>query len=219
MRYRRDAWLLAAATGVIGITFGVLAQDAALTLGQSVAMSALVFTGASQFAAVTVVAGGGTVAAAVASGLFLGVRNTFYGPVLAPLLPEHPIARSAAAQFVIDETTAMATAQDDPTAGRDAFWFTAFWLYTLWNLGTVVGFVAGGRIADTAAWGLDVAFPAAFIALIMPHLRSRGGQVAATVGGVITLVLLPYAPAGIPILAAAFGVLPGFRVARWEREP
>lgn len=219
MAYRRDGWLLAAATGVIGVTFGVLAQETGLTAGQSVAMSALVFTGASQFAAVTVVAGGGTAAAAVASGLFLGTRNALYGPVVSSLLPRGLIARAGSAHFVIDETTAMATAQDDPAVARRAFWFTALWLYVLWNAGTVVGFEAGERIADTAAWGLDVAFPAAFIALLEPHLRSRAGRVAAAVGGAVTAVLLPFAPAGLPILAAALGIVPGYRVARWERSP
>ncbi len=199
------------------MTFGVLAHDTGLTAAQSMAMSALVFTGASQFAAVTVIAGGGTVVTAVMSGLFLGVRNAFYGPVVAPLLPDRSAARVGSAHFVIDETTAMATAQPDPRDARRAFWFTALWLYAFWNIGTGLGFVAGSRIGDPNAWGLDVAFPAAFIALIMPHLRSKAGRVAALAGGGFTLVLLPFAPAGIPILAAAGGVLPGWLVTRFGR--
>lgn len=214
MGYRLDGWLLAAATGLVGVTFGILAQDAGLSVAKSQAMSAFVFTGASQFAAVTVVAGGGSLVAAVASGLFLAVRNVFYGPVVAPLLPKNRLGRLGSAQFVIDETTAMATAQDDPSDARGAFWFTALWLYAMWNGGTLVGFLAGERIAEPQAWGLDVAFPAAFIALLVPHLRTRPGKATALAAGVVALVLLPVAPAGVPILAASLGIVPGYVVAR-----
>lgn len=214
MRYRYEGWLLAAATGVVGVTFGILAQEAGLTVAKSQAMSAFVFTGASQFAAVTVIASGGSLAAAVASGLFLAIRNAFYGPVVAPLLPRHRLARAVSAQFVIDETTAMATAQEDPHDARGAFWFTALWLYTMWNVGTLVGYLAGERIADPQALGLDVAFPAAFIALLLPHLRTGQGRATAIAGGLVALVLLPVAPAGVPILAAALGIIPGYLIAR-----
>lgn len=212
--YRRNSILLSVATGVIGITFGVLAATAGFSLPQAVAMSALVFTGASQFAAATVINAGGTELAAVSSGLFLALRNALYGPSVVSVLPRSLAGKLGAAQFVIDETTAMATAQTDQETARKAFWTTAVWLYTLWNLGTVVGVLAGKSIADPNAWGLDAAFPAAFVALILPHLGTVPGRTAAMVGGAVALALFPFAPPGVPILASSVGVVAGAIVQR-----
>ena len=207
--YRRDSILLSAAVGVIGVTFGVLAATSGFSLAQAVAMSALVFTGASQFAAVTVIASGGTEIAAVSSGLVLAFRNMLYGPSVSRLFGTSLAARLGSAQFVIDETTAMATSQPNDELGRKAFWTTALWLYSLWNLGTVFGVVVGGVMADPLAWGLDAAFPAAFVALIGPHLRTAPGKAAALTGAAIAIALLPLAPPGVPILAAGLGVVVG----------
>lgn len=208
--YRRDSILLSVAVGIVGITFGVLAEASGLTLPQSVAMSALVFTGASQFAAVTVISAGGTEFAAVASGLVLALRNGFYGPSVAPLFSDSKLRRLVSAHFVIDETTAMATAQTTPEVAKKAFWTTAVWLYALWNLGTIVGVLAGQVIADAQVWGLDAAFPAAFVALIVPHVRTAPGRIAALAGAAIAIALFPYAPPGVPILASVGGIAAGY---------
>jgi predicted branched-subunit amino acid permease len=111
--HRHQAFTLAAATGLIGITFGVFADTSGFSLYQASALSVLTFTGASQFAVVSVIAGGGSTAAAVGSGLLLAARNSLYGPVMAPMLGAGRGRRLVAAQFLIDETTAMATAQED----------------------------------------------------------------------------------------------------------
>lgn len=169
----------------------------------------LTFTGASQFAAVSVIGSGGNPVAAVVSGLLLAARNSLYGPVVAPVLRVRRGRRAMAAQFVIDETTAMMSAQDDPEAARDAFWFTGLWLFAFWNVGTVVGVLAGGLLEDPGAWGLDAAFPAAFVALIVPHVRTRPGQVSAVLGAAIAVVAVPFTPAGAPMLIAALAVGPG----------
>lgn len=208
--YRRDSILLSVAVGIVGITFGVLAEASGLSLPQSVAMSALVFTGASQFAAVTVISAGGTEFAAVASGMVLALRNGFYGPSVAPLFSTSKLKKLASSQFVIDETTAMATAQTTPEIARKAFWTTAAWLYTLWNVGTVVGVLAGNVIADASVWGLDAAFPAAFVALIVPHIRTTPGRTAALAGAAIAIALFPFTPPGVPILASVAGIVAGY---------
>jgi len=208
--------VLAAATGVVGVTFGVLAETAGLTLWQGMAMSVFVFTGASQFAAVSVISAGGTIAAALASALILAARNTLYGQAVLRILPERLVPRLASSQFVIDETTAMATAQDDDDTARDAFWFTAVSLWMLWQLGTAVGMAVGEVVADPNVYGLDAAFPAAFIALIVPHLRRRSGLLAAITGGSIALVTIPFAPPGVPILLSALGVVAGLGALRRE---
>lgn len=217
--YRRAAYLLAAAVGVVGITFGVLADTAGLDLAQAVAMSALVFTGASQFAAASVVESGGTTAAAVGSALLLAARNALYGPVVARYLRGSLPRRLASAQFVIDETTAMATAQQTDDEARSAFWHTGIALYLLWNLGTVSGHVLGQAIGDPDAWGLDAAFPAAFVVLITPHLRTAAGRLAAGLGAALALVMVPLAPAGVPLLVAALAVGPASLLAMRRSTP
>ena len=205
----RDAVLLGAAVGVFGASFGVLAATSGLSVAKTCAVSLLVFTGASQFAAVGVVAAGGSIASALGSALLLAGRNAAYGLAVSGLFRGDPLPhRLVAAQLTVDETTAMATAHADRALGRRAFWATALSLYTFWNVGTLLGAVVGNAIGDPATFGLDAAFPAGFIALMAPHLRRRRGRVAALAGAVIALGLVPLTPAGTPILAAAAAVVP-----------
>jgi len=213
-QHRRDGFTLAAAVGVIGMTFGVLADAAGLTLAQIIVMSALLFTGASQFAAVSVVDGGGSGYAAFGSAMLLAARNSFYGPVVARVLPRSVPGRAVGAQFVIDETTAMAAVQPDPEQSRDAFWWTALWLWTLWNAGSVLGALLGSLIGEPEAWGLDAAFPAGFVALLAPHVRQRPGRAAALAGVVLAVAAIPVSPAGVPLRVAALGVIPGWLTLR-----
>ena len=212
--HRRDGFVVAAACFLIGVTFGVFADSTGLSLGQALALSLLTFTGASQFAAVSVVAAGGTTVAAVGGALLIGARNALYGPVVAPLLRGGRVRLALAAHFVIDETTAVASAQVGTDRSRDAFWFTGLWLFAFWNVGTVLGVVVGGAFEDPGVLGLDAAFPAAFVAMLAPHLRTRPGLVAAIGGGAIALVAVPTTAAGVPMLLAALAVLPGLWIHR-----
>lgn len=212
--HRREGFVLAVATGIVAITFGVLADAAGLSLPQIIVMSALVFTGASQLAAVSVVSSGGSDAAAVGSALLLAARNALYGPVVARLLPASWVPKAASSQFVIDETTAMAAIQDNDTDAADAFWWTAIWLWSLWNVGSIIGALLGAVIGEPEAWGLDAAFPAAFVALLAPQLRHRPGRVAAFGGAALAVAATPIAPAGVPLLVAALAVIPGWLVRR-----
>lgn len=205
--------------GVVGLTFGVLADAAGLGLAQVVAMSALVFTGASQFAAVSVVDSGGSGIAAVGSAMLLAARNALYGPVVGRLLPSTLLPRAVGAHLVIDETTAMASVQDDDETAADAFWWTGIWLWVLWNLGSVLGVFVGSVLGDPGTWGLDAAFPAAFVALLAPHVRAAPGRVAAVVGAAIAIAAVPLTPAGVPLLLAAVAVLPALAVRRRPRGP
>ena len=158
-RRRRDCLVVSLAVGVIGVTFGVFAEAAGFDLPRIVVMSALVFTGASQFAAVGVIDDGGTGGAAVGSALLLATRNALYGPVVRKNLPDSVLPRLGAAHFVIDETTAMAVAQPDRRAGWDAFWFTGVTLWICWNLGSLAGAALGSVLSTPETWGLDAAFP------------------------------------------------------------
>jgi 4-azaleucine resistance transporter AzlC len=207
--YLRDAVVLGAAVGVFGVSFGVLAAAEGLGVAKACALSLLVFTGASQFAAVGVLASGGTLGAALGSALLLAARNAVYGVVVSPLHAGRSLPRRLlAAQLVIDESTAVGTAQEDPAHREGAFWAAGVAVFVFWNVGTLVGAVAGDAIGDPETYGLDAAFPAGFVALLAPHLRTRRGLAAAIAGALVALVLVPLTPAGTPILAAALGVVP-----------
>jgi 4-azaleucine resistance transporter AzlC len=216
-RTRSAALGIGLAVGVYGISFGVLAVAAGLSPAQACVMSMLVFTGASQFAFVGVLAAGGGVLAAMGPAVMLALRNTAYGLSLAPILTGSPRRRAAEAQLVIDETTAMARAEDDPRAARRAFLATGVSVWICWNLGTLAGALIGGGLGDPRALGLDAMFPAAFLALLAPQLRRPGAPVAAITGAIIAVALLPFAPAGVPVVAALAGVIPGVLVARGVR--
>jgi 4-azaleucine resistance transporter AzlC len=212
-----DVAPLSVAIVVFGVTFGILAVAAGVTVAQAAALSLLTFTGASQFAAVGVLAAGGTSVAAMTGALLLAARNSLYGVAVARLVPGSFRQRLVGAQLVIDETTAMATAQPTTADASRAFWVTGIAVGTAWNVGTLVGAIFGQVIVDPAALGLDVAFPAAFLALVAPQLRHRPGLVAALAGGLVAAVLIPFTAPGIPILAASVGVVPALFVARRRR--
>ena len=205
------------AVGVYGVSFGVLAVAAGLSPAQACVMSMLVFTGASQFAFVGVLGAGGGALAAMGPAVMLAVRNAAYGLSLAPILPGRLRDRALSAQLVIDESTAMARAQDDPGAARRAFLATGVSVWLCWNAGTLAGALLGGGLGDPRALGLDAMFPAAFLALLAPQLRRPGAPVAAVAGAMVAVAALPFAPAGVPVIAALAGVVPGVLVARGVR--
>lgn len=210
-RHERPAYLGAAlgigvATGVGGFSFGVLAVGAGLTPLQAVVMSLLVFTGGSQFAAVGVIGSGGAAVTAVGSALLLATRNVAYGLSVAQLLPRRHLTRAAASQLVIDESTAMARAQETPRDAWGAFLATGLSVFILWNLGTAAGAILGGEL-DPERYGLDAMFPALFLALLAPQLREPGAPRLALVGAVIAVVLIPFTPAGVPVIAASLALL------------
>ena len=199
---------LGVAVSVIGFVFGVGAVSAGASVLQAVLMSVLVFTGASQFSAVTVIASGGSTAAALGGAMVLAARNTVYGLAMSRHITGSLPKRLLAAQLTIDETTAMAAAQDRPEDRRYAFWATAVALFALWNTGGLIGAAIGSSI-NPETYGLDVAFPAGFVAMVLPHLRHRRGLIAAVLGGAICLVLVPFTPVGVPILCASAAILIG----------
>jgi 4-azaleucine resistance transporter AzlC len=188
--------------GLFGLAFGAVSAAAGLSVLQTVALSVMMFTGASQFALVGVLGVGGSALAALAAALLLGVRNAFYGVPVAGIVKPRGLRRLFTAHFVIDETTAMTVAQPEPPAGRYAFWATGVCLCSMWNLGTLAGALIGSSI-DTASLGLDAAAPAIFLALLWPQLSRAHGRPVAIGAGVVALALVTITPAGIPIVAAA----------------
>ncbi|WP_443051382.1 AzlC family ABC transporter permease [Streptomyces sp. NBC_00234] len=199
----RDALGVGIAVGLSGFAFGVTSAGSGLTLLQTCALSLLVFTGASQFALVGALAAGGNPYTAAAGAFFLGVRNAFYGLRLSQLLALPRAVRPFAAQWVIDETTAVTLPQPTRRAARIGFTVTGLTLYVLWNLTTLVGALGAEALGDTDAWGLDAASPAVFLALLAPMLKSTTERVTAALAVLLALGLLPVLPAGLPVLLSA----------------
>jgi len=199
----RDALGIGIASGAYALSFGAISTAAGLTLFQTVALSVLMFTGASQFAMVGVIGAGGSVWAGAATAALLGTRNALYGVRLSSLLGVTALRRAAAAHFVIDETTAMAIARDTAEKSRFAFWATGLAVFALWNLGTLIGALATHALPNPKVFGLDAAPPAAFLALLAPRLRAREPLAIAFAAALVTLVVLPFVPAGVPLLIVA----------------
>ena len=197
----RDAIGIGLATGAYGVSFGAISIAGGLSLAQTSALSLLMFTGASQFAMVTLIGGGGSPLAGAATAVLLGTRNAFYGLRLAPVIGGP--RRAGAAQFVIDETTAMAVAAESDEAARLAFWATGAAVFTCWNLGTVIGALGAQAIPDPKTLGLDAAGPAAFLALLAPRMKGRHLWAVSVAAAVVALASVPVVPAGVPVLLAA----------------
>ncbi|WP_314507303.1 AzlC family ABC transporter permease [uncultured Microbacterium sp.] len=204
-RARRQGLSVALATSAYGVSFGALAVAAGLDVWQTCVMSLVMFTGGSQFAFVGVIAAGGLPAApaAIASASLLGVRNIAYGMRMSPVIGTGFWRRAAAAQFTIDESTAVALAQTTRRARIHGFWVTGIAIYVGWNISTLAGALLGDVLGDPRAYGLDAAAAAAFLALLWPRLKHRQpiavGIAAAVVATMLTPVLMP----GIPVIVAA----------------
>lgn len=205
-----DSLGVGVATGAYGVSFGALATTSGLDVWQACALSFLVFTGASQFAFVGVIAAGGAPLTGAVTSVLLGSRNLFYGITLAPTLRLRGWRRLLASHVVIDESTAMSLGQSDEEDARLAFRLTGATVFVLWNAMTLVGAVAGTAIGDPRTFGLDAAVGGAFLALLWPRLTALPQRVVAIVGAAVATGLVPLTAAGLPIiLGGAAAVLVG----------
>jgi len=194
---------------LFGLSFGVLAEAAGMGASAAVVMSGTTFAGSAQFAAASVLESGGTVAAAVISAVLLNARYLGMSFAVASIFPGGRARRFLESQLIVDESWALSG-----RSGRFEWPIlvgAGLLLYVLWVSSTAIGTVAGGALGDPSDLGLDAAFAALFLALAWPYLRAREAQQAAALAGVITLVLIPLAPAGVPLVAAAAACLLGLR--------
>jgi predicted branched-subunit amino acid permease len=175
---------------------------------EAMGFSTIVFGGSAQFAAVSVLAAGGSTVAAITAGSLLTLRSLAFGVLLAPALGGPRWRRALESQLVIDESTAIALTAAHPSLRRFGFLAGGVSVFVLWNLGTLVGAIVVGSAGDLVTrWGLDATIPAAFLALLWPRLADRSSRRAIAVGLVVAIVLVPFAPAGLPIVAAGVGVM------------
>lgn len=207
---RRESLAVAGAVSVYGASFGAVSVASGLDVWQTCALSALMFTGASQFAFVGVLAGGGGPWSASLTAGLLGLRNTLYGLRLAALLQVPRRRRPLWAHLVIDESTAMAITRDTTRQARLGFFWTGASIFLLWNFSTLLGALAGSAIGDPRDYGLDAAVGAAFLGLLWPQLHTWGARFVALLAAAVALGLVPWSPAGVPIIVGgAVAVLVG----------
>ncbi|MDQ6934908.1 MAG: AzlC family ABC transporter permease [Actinomycetota bacterium] len=210
----RDGLAVGVATGAYGVSFGALAVASGLGVAQTCAMSLLMFTGASQFAMVGVVASGGAPLSGVLTALLLGTRNTLYGLRMAPLLGWHGWRRVGAAHILIDESTAMSVNRKSTPAARIGFLSTGLSIFVLWNLATLLGALAGRAIGDPRTYGLDSAVGGAFLALVWPRLRTTTNRIVGVLAAALALGLVPVTASGVPVLCAGLVALVAGAVVR-----
>ncbi|WP_051393403.1 AzlC family ABC transporter permease [Glycomyces arizonensis] len=203
----RDIAALAAGILIVGASFGAIATAEGVPWWQSTAMSALVFAGASQFATLGIMTTGGGVLAGVAAGLILNMRHIPYGMAVGGLYWTSLRSKLLGTHLLLDQSTAFALAAGgDRRRARIAFWTVGVVMFAVWNIGTVLGAVAGRFIADPAALGLDAALPVILLSLVLPALRDRDTLLAGLAGTAIALVASLFLPAGVPVLLALLGL-------------
>lgn len=205
----RAALPLAPSPILFGLSFGVLAEAAGFGAAAIVVMSATTFAGAAQFASVSVLDSGGTVAAAILAAVFLNARYVAISATVASIFPGGKLRRLVESQSIVDESWAL-------SGRRGRFEWpillgSGLVFYVLWVGSTAAGTLIGGVLDDPNALGLDAAFAALFLALAVPYLRDRKARQAAALAAAITLLLTPFAPAGVPIVAASVACLVGLR--------
>lgn len=213
----RDIALVCAADLLVGLSFGAIAVSSGFPVWGPMLLSVLVFAGAAQFIFVGIVASGGNPVAAVTAALLVNARHLPFGFAVADLIGQSRLHRALGSHVMIDESVAFALAQDDPVRRRTAYWVCGAALLCCWNIGVALGAAAGTVVTDTDAFGLDAAFPAVLLALIVPALRDRSARNAALLGVAVALAATPFLPAGIPVLLGVVGVLAGGVLGRGRR--
>jgi 4-azaleucine resistance transporter AzlC len=196
-------------TFAIGMSFGVLAEPEIGAVG-AIVMSVIVFAGAAQFASVSILAAGGSLASAVSAGLLINTRFLPMGLAVGPALHGGPVQRAAEAQTMVDASWALAN-RGDGTFDRLVMMGATIPQGLGWWGGTVLGVLAGALLGDPEMLGLDALFPAFYLALLAEELRDRTALASALLGAAIALALVPFAPPGIPVVAASLAALLGLR--------
>ena len=211
----RDSLSVSFTVGAYGVAFGAAAVANGFSVLQSCLLSLLTFSGASQFAVISVIGAGGSAISGIATASLLGFRNGLYGVLMAPILKVRGFKRLVAAHITIDESTGVSLSQEarGPEAMREGFWLTGFGVFIFWNLFTLAGALGAKAMGDPSAWGLDAAVPAAFLGLVWPRLKSSTDKTLAIIAAVFAIATTPFLPAGLPIIGTAvIAVIAGLRV-------
>jgi predicted branched-subunit amino acid permease len=222
--------LVCLADAIVGASFGAITVSGGLPAWVPIVMSLLIFAGGSQFAAAAVLIAGGSPVAAVLAGLVLNARLLPYGFTVADVLgggrgqgnqpgqsaqpgqpgqPGRPArwwTRLLGAHLITDESVAFTMRHTDPHKRRATFWTCGFGLFLCWNAAVALGVFAGSIMPNPDSFGLDAAFPAVVLALVLPSLTDRRTRNAALAGAAIAVAVTPVLPAGLPVLLALAGL-------------
>lgn len=204
----RAVLAIGATVWFFGASFGLLARAAGWGVLAPFVMSLTTFAGSAQFAAVSILGTGGGAGAAIVAAVLLNARYVPISISVASLFHGPRLRRFAEAQLIVDESWAISS-RGGGRFDRGLLIGAGLVLYAAWVSGTAVGVVGGEALGDPKALGLDGAFPALFLALLVPQLAEAKARVAALLGGAIALVLIPFTPAGVPIVAAGAACLLG----------
>jgi len=201
---------IAATVWFFGVSFGLLARTSGLGAVAPLVMSATTFAGSAQFAAASILGTSSGAVAAITAAVLLNGRYVPISISVARLFHGHRLRRLAEAQLIVDESWALSSRGDGRYA-RGLLLGAGIVLYAAWVTGTGDGVVFGPALGHPKALGLDGAFPALFLALLIPQLATPRARLAALLGGAIALTLIPFSPAGVPIVAASTACLLGLR--------
>ena len=205
---RTQAISIGLAISPFGLAFGALCAESGIGIWEALGFSSLVFGGSSQFAAVSVLADDGTIIAAITAGLLLNLRSLAFGVSMAPSLKGSVLWRAGISQLMIDESTAVASSQDSHELRRYGYLWGGLSVFVLWNTTTLIGVSvlseAESLIKDL---GIDATIPAAFLGLIWNKLDDARHRTIAFFGALTALILIPFTPAGIPVIAAATAII------------
>jgi 4-azaleucine resistance transporter AzlC len=200
----RDVLAIGAAVCFVGLSFGAIATATGMPAWAVSGFSVFVFAGGAQFLAVALVAAGNPVAA-ILGGLLLNARHLPFGLAIADVLSGSWGRRIVGSHLMVDESVAFSLAQPDPARRRATYWLTGATLFVCWQIGTGIGVAVGAAVGDPARFGLDAAFPAALLALLMPRLREAAGLRVAVVAGVVAVTATFFVPPGLPVLLGLVG--------------
>jgi len=205
---RAQAISIGLAISPFGLAFGALCAESGIGVWEALGFSSIVFGGSSQFAAVSVLADDGTVIAAITAGLLLNLRSLAFGVSMAPSLKGSFLWRAGVSQLMIDESTAIGSSQATHELRRYGYLWGGLSVFVLWNATTLIGVSvlseAESLITDL---GIDATIPAAFLGLIWNKLENTKHRAVAVIGAITALILIPFTPAGIPVIAAATAII------------
>ena len=193
------------AYALVGISFGAITVSAGIPGWVAPAMSAAVFAGSAQFAAIGIVMGGGGLVAAILAGLVINARMLAYGIAVADATGRHRWHRFFGAHLITDVNTALVLGVSDPCRRRRLFWGAGGLIFVCWNMAVLAGVMLGDHLGDVHALGLDAVLPAILLALVADALHGARVRAAVGAGALASLAGLVVLPPGWPVLASLLG--------------
>ena len=202
-----------------GIIFGALAVTSGLTAWATQAMSLFVFAGSAQFIAAGLVAQGSSLIVIIVTTFVVNLRHMLYAATLAPHTKNLPQRWLLPLGFWLTDESFVAVIkrylQDDDSPNKHWFFFgSAIFMYTNWQLCTLIGIIAGGLIDDPLKWGLDFAMIVTFIGMLVPMVKDWS-VVSSVLASGLAAFLLRNLPNKLGLIVAALiGLAVGMLVYR-----